>query len=221
MSKTFLNLPSRRLTKRKTCHPKKGIFETLKNIRSGSKFSRLFRCLFEKRKIKTILGGNLILLVLTSSFFSPRASAFNMISDNETKTLSLKTIELTTKTSFRFPLDEVKITQGFSLFHQAIDLDGSKGDLTYPIAEGVVEAVFFKRFGLGNHIIINHGCGLRSIYGHLSKIEVSVGDKVDINKAIGEVGSSGNSSGDHLHLEVLEENRHLNPLTILHLRQAN
>lgn len=214
-----LNFPSRRLkitlTKRKYFRGEKTIFETLKNIRSGSRVSRLFRFLFEKRKIKTILGGNLALLVLTASILSPQVSALSTISETEVTTLSPGVVELTTKAGFRFPLEEVKITQGFHLFHQALDFDGLTGDPVYPITEGRIEAVIYDRFALGNHIIINHGSGLKSVYAHLLRIEVSAGDEVGIDKVLGRVGTSGMAFGDHLHLEVLDNDRHINPLTIL------
>ncbi len=214
-----LNFPSRRLkitlTKRRNFRGEKGLLETLKSARSGSRFSRVFRYLFEKRKIKTILGGNLALLVLTASIFSPQVSALSTISETEVTALSPGVVELTTKAGFRFPLEEVKITQGFHLFHPALDFDGLTGDPVYPITEGKVEAVIFDRFALGNHIIINHGSGLKSVYAHLSRIEVSAGDEVKIDQVIGRVGTSGMAFGDHLHLEVLDNDRHINPLTIL------
>jgi len=192
--------------------------EKLNNIRQGSRFSRVFRYLFEKRKIKTILGGNLAVLVLTASIFSPQVSALSTISETEVTTLSPGVVELTTKAGFRFPLEEVKITQGYHLFHQALDFDGLTGDPVYPITEGRVEAVIYDRFALGNHIILNHGSGLKSVYAHLSKIEVGVGDKVDTDKVIGRIGATGMAFGDHLHFEVLDNDRHINPLTILPIK---
>ena len=214
-----LNFPSRRLkitlTKRKYFRGEKTIFETLKNIRSGSRVSRLFRFLFEKRKIRTILGGNLALLVLTASILSPQVSALSTISETEVTTLSPGVVELTTKVSIKPPVEEVRITQRFSFFHPGVDFDGITGEAVYPIMEGQVESVIYDRFALGNHIILNHGSGLKSVYAHLSKIEVGVGDKVDTNKVIGRIGATGMAFGDHLHFEVLDNDRHINPLTVL------
>lgn len=214
-----LNFPSRRLkitlTKRKYFRGEKTIFETLKNIRSGSRVSRFFRFLFEKRKIRTILGGNLALLVLTASILSPQVSALSTISETELTTLSPGVVELTTKVSIKPPVEEVRITQRFSFFHPGVDFDGITGEAVYPIMEGQVESVIYDRFALGNHIILNHGSGLKSVYAHLSKIEVGVGDKVDTNKVIGRIGATGMAFGDHLHFEVLDNDRHINPLTVL------
>lgn len=217
-----LLLPSHRLkislAKRRHFREEKDLISQLKSvtsIRRGSRFSRAFRHLFEHKRIKTILGGNLALFALISSVLSPSVSALTTISQIEVTTLSPGIVELTTRAGFRPPLDRVKITQGYHLFHPAVDFDGLTGDPVYPITEGKVEAIVFNRWALGNHIIVNHGSGLKSVYAHLSEIEVRAGDEVNGNKAIGRVGATGMAFGDHLHLEVLDNDRHINPLTIL------
>jgi murein DD-endopeptidase MepM/ murein hydrolase activator NlpD len=189
--------------------------EALKNVRRGSKISRVFRHLFEQKRIKAILGTNLVLLALLVSAFTSKTSALAEIPE-ELTTLSPGVIEMvTTKAGIRSPLDEVKISQGFSSFHPAIDLDGVTGDPVYPIMKGKVEATIYARFALGYHIIINHGNGLSSIYAHLSKIEVQPGDEVGIDQIIGRVGATGRAFGDHLHLEVIDNGRHINPRILL------
>lgn len=189
--------------------------EALKKIRRGSKISRVFRHLFEQKRIKAILGTNLVLLALLASTFTSKTSALAEIPE-ELTTLSPGVIEMvTTKAGIRSPLDEVKISQGFSSFHPAIDLDGITGDPVYPIMKGKIEATIYARFALGYHIIVNHGNGLSSIYAHLSKIEVQPGDEVEINQIIGRVGATGRAFGDHLHLEVIDNGRHVNPRILL------
>ena len=191
--------------------------EIIFNIRQGSRFSRGFRHLFEYRRIKAILGGTLIFVVLGASVLSPQVSALATIQETEQVTLSPEVIELTTKSGFRAPLDEVKITQGFSSFHPALDLDGITGDPVYPIMKGTIESVIYSRWDLGQHLIINHGSGLKSLYAHLSKIEVEAGEKVETDQIIGRLGKSGRSFGDHLHLEVFDNDRRVNPRIILPL----
>ena len=189
--------------------------ESFKRIRRGSKLSRIFRYLFEQKRIKAVLGGNLVLLALLVSLFSPRASALAEIPE-ELTTLSPGVIEIvTTQAGIRPPLDEVKITQGYHLFHPAIDFDGLTGDPVYPIMKGKIEAIIYSRIALGNHIIVNHGSGLKSVYAHLSKIEVESGQQVEKDQVIGRVGSTGQAFGDHLHLEILDNDRHINPRTLL------
>ena len=63
--------------------------------------------------------------------------------------------------------------------------------------------------------MINHGSGFKSLYAHLAKITVNEGDEVDKNTVLGTVGSTGWSTGSHLHLEVYDNGRTFNPLTIL------
>ena len=189
--------------------------ETLKKIRRGSKVSRLFRHLFEQKRIKAILGTNLILLALLVSIFGSKTSALASIPE-ELTTLSPGVIEMvTTKVGIRPPLDEVKISQGFSSYHPATDFDGLTGDPVYPIMKGKIEATIFARFALGYHIIINHGNGLNSVYAHLSEIEVQAGEEVETDRVIGRVGATGRAFGDHLHLEVIDNGRYLNPSILL------
>lgn len=205
-------------TKRRFLRSKNGFYTLeaeIQKVRRGSKVSRLFRRLFEQRKIKTLLGGNLAILVLGSSILSPQASVLAAISETEVTTLSPGTLELTTEVSVRAPVEEVKITQGYHFLHPAIDFDGQTGDPIYPIMKGRVEAVIYDRFSLGKHIIVNHGSGLKSVYAHLAKIETEAGEEVDTHQKIGQIGSSGQAFGDHLHLEVLDSGHHINPLSIL------
>jgi murein DD-endopeptidase MepM/ murein hydrolase activator NlpD len=69
--------------------------------------------------------------------------------------------------------------------------------------------------GYGNCILIDHGNGLKTRYAHLSKIYVRVGQRVGTGDKIGAVGSSGNSTGPHLHFEVIKNGRTQNPLNYL------
>jgi len=115
----------------------------------------------------------------------------------------------------QYPVEPVKITQGFGFFHPGIDLDGLTGDKIRPIKSGVVEAVSYSKYTYGNAIIVNHGDDLTSLYAHLSKIDVSEGDSVTTDTVIGEMGATGHASGDHLHLEIRDSGRAINPFTIL------
>ena len=80
---------------------------------------------------------------------------------------------------------------------------------------GMVKTAAYTRFGYGNYIIINHGSSYKSLYAHLSKIIVEKNQEVDKGTVIGLVGSTGLSTGSHLHLEVWENDHPINPLTIL------
>jgi murein DD-endopeptidase MepM/ murein hydrolase activator NlpD len=182
--------------------------------RKGNPLSRVFRFIFESKKLKKALGANIAFLVTITSIFMPSTSA---LVQNQEKELISVVAENTTITnhSVRNPLDTFEITQGYQFFHQGIDLNEEIGAPIYPIMSGKVEKIVYSRFSYGNHIVINHGAGFKSLYAHLSKIVVENGEEVDQNTVIGTVGSTGFSTGSHLHFEVYENGKTFNPLTIL------
>ena len=181
---------------------------------TGHPLSKVLRRVFETKKITQVFGASLLVLTITTSIFSSSISAF---SSNETEItkISPQIFQLTTQNSLRWPVESVRITQGYCRFHQAIDLAEPLGSPVYPITEGRVESISWQRFGWGNHIIIDHGSGFKSLYAHLSKVLVKEGQEVDKNTVIGLIGTTGWSTGPHLHLEVYDNGQPFNPLTIL------
>ncbi|MGB9911468.1 MAG: M23 family metallopeptidase [Microgenomates group bacterium] len=180
----------------------------------GHPLSRVFRFIFENKRARKILGFNLFTIVLIGSIVSPSYSAIST-QEAEIITVNPQIIQLTTEKSIRYPLDSVRITQGYHRFHSAIDFGETVGSPVYPIMDGLVEEISYQRFGYGNYIIINHGSGFKSLYAHFSKITVKKGQEVDKNTVIGLIGASGWATGPHLHLEVWDHNQPFNPLTIL------
>jgi murein DD-endopeptidase MepM/ murein hydrolase activator NlpD len=87
-------------------------------------------------------------------------------------------------------------------FHAGMDFTAPSGTDIYATGNGVVVAVNSSKRGLGNHIIIDHGFGLTSIYAHLSDFNVKKGQKVERGDVIGLVGSTGMSVAPHLHYEI-------------------
>lgn len=99
---------------------------------------------------------------------------------------------------------------GHGASHTGLDMAAPAGEPVYAAAKGrVLRAGYFG--GYGNCIDIDHGHGIITRYGHLSKINVKVGQTVAIGEKIGAVGSTGRSTGPHLHYEVRVDNRPLNP----------
>lgn len=99
---------------------------------------------------------------------------------------------------------------GYTASHTGLDMAAPSGEPVYAAAGGrVLRASYFG--GYGNCIDIDHGHGIVTRYGHLSKIAVKVGQRVAIGEKIGAVGSTGRSTGPHLHYEVRVDNRPLNP----------
>jgi len=181
-------------------------------VRAGSKFSRFFRYIFEHKRIKKILGTNIALIVVLSSFVPARA-----ISDIEPEqtVISEEAVPLVTQSGIQYPVEKIKITQGYKFYHPAIDLDGITGDVIQPIMTGVVENVSYSRFAYGNAVIVNHGNKITSLYAHLSKIEVEEGQEVTLKTKLGEMGATGQAWGDHLHLEIRDHNYPINPFSVL------
>lgn len=99
-------------------------------------------------------------------------------------------------------------------FHAGMDIDGERGDQVIAPANGVVIEAGWKG-GYGNMIEIDHGNGLKTRYGHLSKIEVQVGDTLTRGQLMAFVGSTGRSTGPHLHYELRLNDRPINPRRFL------
>jgi len=93
-----------------------------------------------------------------------------------------------------------------------VDLAGSVGLKVYATGDGIVTIAEYNLHGYGREVAIDHGYGYSSRYGHLSKIYVKRGEKIKRGQLIGELGSSGRSTGPHLHYEIRYQNRALNPM---------
>ena len=95
-------------------------------------------------------------------------------------------------------------------FHNGIDIAAGHGDDVHTVHSGTVEKTGYDNAN-GNYVVISHGDAVTSIYIHLSAISVSYGEKVSENQKIGEVGSTGMSTGPHLHFEIKENGVSVNP----------
>jgi len=96
--------------------------------------------------------------------------------------------------------------------HQGIDFTAPRGTEIQATGNGVVIKIETRRTGYGNSILIDHGYGFSTLYGHLSKIHVTKGQKVKKGENIGLVGSSGTSTAPHCHYEVRLNNVAVNPI---------
>lgn len=121
----------------------------------------------------------------------------------------------------RMPLEGASLTSGFGMRthpvlggrrqHQGIDLAAPTGTPVYATADGVVSrADWFSSYGL--FISLEHGASMQTRYGHLSRLAVAAGDTVKKGDLIGYVGSTGRSTGPHLHYEVRVEGLAVNPI---------
>lgn len=107
------------------------------------------------------------------------------------------------------------ITQRYSWYHRAIDIANKSSPVIVSSAAGRVAAAIHSRVGYGNHLIIDHGNGQQTLYGHMAQLYVGAGDNVSAGQSIGQMGSTGRSTGVHLHFEIIQNGVKLNPLTVL------
>jgi murein DD-endopeptidase MepM/ murein hydrolase activator NlpD len=103
---------------------------------------------------------------------------------------------------------------GARQWHNGLDLPAPSGTSIFAALDGRVSAVSYNAT-YGNYIILEHRSGYRTLYGHMSSTQVSVGDYVWTNTVIGRVGSTGASTGPHVHFTVYKNGREVNPRSLL------
>ena len=103
--------------------------------------------------------------------------------------------------------------------HDGIDIGGTGGNLNGQAADsiggGKVTEVGYDENGYGNYVVVDHGNGYTSLYGHLQKATVKQGETVSAGQQVGVIGSTGNSSGPHLHLRVRKNGQSIDPRTVI------
>lgn len=175
----------------------------------GRKVQKVVTC----REIRRLVGVGLM-AVLT---FVTLVHNFSNIGGN--LVLAFNTpkpvIDATTLSSVEAPIDFQYESRGYSWYHPGADLVAPLGTSVRPIMPGTVGTVTYDRFGYGNHIVVKHEQGYESLYGHLSELEVQQGQKVSLDTEIGKSGSTGFSTGPHLHLEVHKDGVPVNPAEIV------
>jgi LysM repeat protein len=99
--------------------------------------------------------------------------------------------------------------------HWGIDIAGNEGEAVYATDAGVVVYAGWNNYGYGNMIMVDHGNNFQSLYGHLSAINVGCGQSVGQGDVIGAIGTTGHSSGPHLHFEIRAISSFVNPWDVL------
>jgi murein DD-endopeptidase MepM/ murein hydrolase activator NlpD len=97
-------------------------------------------------------------------------------------------------------------------FHTGIDFTAPTGTEIVATGDGKVSVVERESRGYGNHVVVNHGFGYETLYAHMSRFKVTVGQKVKRGDVIGYVGSTGTSTAPHLHYEVIKNGEKINPI---------
>ncbi len=108
-----------------------------------------------------------------------------------------------------------KITQPFRWYHKGLDIANHDGGAILAADSGTVVVSGWSNSGYGNHVIIDHGNGYQTLYAHLSSISVANGIRVNRGATIGQMGSTGRSTGTHLHFEIRNSSGNLDPMGYL------
>lgn len=105
---------------------------------------------------------------------------------------------------------------GIVMMHTGMDFSANTGTDIYATGDGKVIKAERTSGGYGNMVLIDHGFGIQTLYGHMNTIGVLPGSEVRRGQVIGTVGNTGRSAGPHLHYEVLTNGRHVNPINYFH-----
>ena len=123
------------------------------------------------------------------------------------------------------PVEKLSLTSNFGArsdpfngrtrMHKGVDIPGPVGTPIYATADGVVQRAEWNSGGYGNLVELNHGHGIQTRYGHLTRSIVNAGERVKRGQLIAYMGSTGRSTGSHLHYEVRIDGQAVNPIPFL------
>ena len=169
----------------------------------------------EKEQVRIMSGDDGIAVPATKKAPDP---------ENE-KRVALEEKDLDARIPSGRPTEYSRISSGFGErkhpilgiehFHRGVDMAAAEGTPVRATAAGVVTYARFNENGYGNFVKINHKNGYKTAYAHLSSIRVACGDRVGKGDVVGYVGSTGLSTGPHLHYEVYYEDRLMDPSDFL------
>jgi murein DD-endopeptidase MepM/ murein hydrolase activator NlpD len=97
-------------------------------------------------------------------------------------------------------------------FHEGLDFSAPQGTEIYATGDGVIAKAEFDRRGFGNYVVIDHGYGYQTVYAHMQKYTVKVGQRIKRGELLGYIGNTGMSTAPHLHYEVIKNGKKVNPI---------
>ncbi|MEZ0486187.1 peptidoglycan DD-metalloendopeptidase family protein [Fibrella aquatica] len=149
---------------------------------------------------------------------SKNINPYNIDAREFDQTVDLKLYDPKENHYWSAPLDEGKLTSQFGFrwgrWHKGVDLDLETGDPVYAAFDGIVRIVGWDGSGYGRFVLVRHYNGLETLYGHMSKQLVENGQLVKAGDQLGLGGSTGRSSGPHLHFETRYEGNAFTPINI-------
>lgn len=191
------------------------LFWLTKPYHGSNRLSRWIRGKIEYRSVSELFGVPLIGLTFFGAVIVPQTQAglatAEVYMDTQTTTVNAVVVP----SRFRWPLAAFGISQYFRAGHPGVDLTNPAGTPIYPITEGTVILAAALHDGYGRHVIIEHTDGMTSVYAHLSRMEVQVGQQVTKETELGTVGATGWATGNHLHLEIHQDGVAINPMEVL------
>ncbi|MFL0684223.1 murein DD-endopeptidase MepM/ murein hydrolase activator NlpD [Algoriphagus aquaeductus] len=153
-----------------------------------------------------------------SSWDSKKVDIYNLDIRNFQDSLVLKLYDLKYGQNWKMPLDYLLVNSRFGprwgRMHSGTDLDLNTGDPVYSAFDGIVRVRAYDRYGYGYYYVVRHKNGLETLYGHLSKHVAEVGQEVKAGDFLGKGGSTGRSTGPHLHYELRYKGLAFDPETV-------
>ncbi len=181
----------------------------------SNRLSRWLRHRIEKVSVRQIIGVPLAGATFFAAVIMPQAadlsSAIEVVRETQVTIVEV----VPTQAKLQWPLVRFGLSQVFHAGHLGVDLTAPLGTPLYPIAAGIVAWVHQEPWGYGKHLLISHEDNIKSLYAHLSTISVKEGDAVTRETSIGTIGATGWATGNHLHLEIYQNELPINPLEAL------
>jgi murein DD-endopeptidase MepM/ murein hydrolase activator NlpD len=176
---------------------------SLDQLRDGEKIKKLHQRLDNmenQSKIQQKSYEKLIVMAKNKSKMLASIPAIQPVSNKNLRRIA---------SGFGYRIDPIYRTRKM---HKGLDFSAPTGTKIYATGDGVIKKVKRARWGYGTHLVIDHGYGYTTLYGHMSRASVKKGQRVKRGQQIGLVGSTGKSTGPHLHYEVAKNGVQVNPI---------
>lgn len=197
------------------------ILKFLPKTRSSHPVSKLLRPVLEIKRLKVAVGGAMSVVGVFLSSFWLMAGVYQGSRPVQAFSPSLTEAVIETEkqdyfSGFKRIVPAMSgVSQRLYRWHPGTDITAPAGSKVYPVQEGRVTRIENTRWGYGRSILVQHGDGLTSLYAHLGKVMAEEGETVGPETALAEVGLTGRTTGYHLHLEIRDEGRTVNPVKFL------
>jgi murein DD-endopeptidase MepM/ murein hydrolase activator NlpD len=169
--------------------------------------------IFNKRTFPRVFGMQLAGLAMAMSVVAYPTHAFDYNLSQQVGGEVLTQVVMTTSSEYQFPLEmTLGMSQSFHGNHPGVDLRAPRGTRITAMADGVVIEVGKMLGGYGHFVRIAHKGTVSSLYAHMDTVEVTSGQKVAKGQVIGRVGMTGWTTGPHLHFEVHNGDKMVNPM---------